>query len=400
MTKQIQLFSFYVALNLLTLFLSVYYQAQQPQMDYTACKQCDGKQYLHTYNYLRGETKEFQVKFPFHSRVFVPWAVSFWSREELSQGFWYFHLLFSLLTVNALVYLWTSMGIAWQLQAIGITWLLFHWVGIIRYNQYDWITVDVPLYFFQTLFLIFVVRAWYFGLVPLAIVATAQKESFIPILVLLVLWQVYNYLTHKSPISVWVVFALVAAVLSKELLTWFFPPLGSGNPSSLITLLFFIRETLRQPLDLVRLFAAFFVGFGAWAWLALKYLNSASLKQKNTILLLLYSLMFIAFGVLAGRDMTRIVFLGYPFIMTLILYLLHSQKATTQELLLAGGCSLPLLRLLSVINTEQDRVQDWLMEFAPMSLVSAWAVYAVVSFWIVQRGAEILKTLITPPSLS
>ncbi len=368
-------------------------------MNYEDCELCDGKQYMKIYKYLRGETYSYEVKFPFNSRLFVPWAVSFWSEENLAQGFWYFHLLFSLLAVNALVYLWTSLGIALHLQGIGIAWLLFHWIGMIRYNQYDWITVDVPLYFFQTLFLIFVVRAWYIGLVPLAILATAQKESFIPLLVLLVLWQVYNYLIHKSPISFWVVFASVAAILSKGLITWFFPPLGNGNPSSITTLFFFVRETLKEPLDLIRLFAAFFVGFGAWAWLALKYLNQASIQREHTILLLLYSLMFIAFGVLAGRDMTRIVFLGYPFIMTLILYLLHSQKATTLELILAGACSLPLLRVLSVIDTEQDKVQNWLMEFAPIDIVSAWAVYALISFWIVNKGAMLIADLFKPPPM-
>lgn len=292
MAKQVKMLSFYVAVNLLTVLLSFYYQKQQPQINYDDCTLCDGKQYLKIHSYLRGETRDFQVKFPFHSRVFVPWAVSFWSKENLAQGFWYFHLFFSLLAVNALVYLWTSLGIARHLQGIGIAWLLFHWIGIIRYNQYDWITVDVPLYFFQTLFLVFVVRAWYIGLVPLALLATSQKESFIPILLLLLLWQGYRYFSHKEPVSIWVLLAVFVAILSKNLITWYFPAYGAGNQSSLTTLLFFIRETLKAPLDLVRLFTAFFVGFGAWAWLGVKYLNHTSLKQKYVLLLLLYSLMF------------------------------------------------------------------------------------------------------------
>ncbi len=380
----------YFFMNGAFLLFSILIAAQQTPLQYDACSQCDGKAYYKSYAYFSGQTPTYNVTFPFHSRVFVPWCLSFWSGEDLAEGFWYFNLLFTLLAVNALLYLWGVLGISVPLQFIGFSWLLFHWVGIVRYNQLDWITVDVPLYFFQTLLLIFILKKWYALLLPLAVVATLQKESFIPLLGLFCVWQCYEYYQNKSAISLWAGLALVLAVFTKTWTDIYFPAQEGTGKSSVITILFFVRETLKQPLDIVRLGVAFFTAYGGWACLALVRFEPRFFKESWMRLLLLYSALFLAFGLLAGRDMTRIVFLGFPFVMTLILLIL-SEEDSWLRYALAALFSVPVLRLLSEIpsstGTGAQAWQNWYPEFAEMGMVSAWGLYFWVAFWILSRAS-------------
>jgi hypothetical protein len=387
----------YIFINIAVIFLSIGVYWQQPALDYNKCPQCDGVEYHKVYSYFSGEVEDYKVLFSFNSRVFVPWCLSFWAEEDLQKGFWYFNLFFTLLAVNALIYLWIALEIPLYLQIIGIAWMLLHWIGIIRYNQYDWITIDVPLYFFQTLLLIFILKKWYVWLVPLAILATLQKESFIPLLGLFCVWQLYQYYRNQSLISLWAGFALVMAIGTKTWVEYSFPALNGEGKSSIITILFFVRETLQNPLDIVRLGIAFFTGYGILACLALSNLKGKHFYYSPfMILLLLYTILFIAFGVLAGRDMTRIVFLGYPFVMTLILALLK-HNISRLRLALAILLSVPLLRLLSHIpsasEVHPEVWQSWYPEFAEMGIVSAWGLYIWVAFWIVNKGYAPLEDI-------
>jgi len=105
-----------------------------------------------------------------------------------------------------------------------------------------------------------------------------------------------------------------------------------------------------------------------------------SYRYDNTRnLLLLFSLTYLAFGILAGGDMTRIIFLGFPFIATWILYEL--QEIKTKQLLLIGVLSLPLMMLHQAIPDpafEWELWKSWYPEFGSPKTVLMFGVYGIV----------------------
>ncbi|HAI76906.1 MAG TPA: hypothetical protein DCM08_11735 [Microscillaceae bacterium] len=83
----------------------------QPALDYSLCPQCDGHQYLAAYRYFKGETNVYQVNFPFHSRVAVPWLAAQFSFGDAATHFKTIQLIFGCLTCVLLWALWTRLGV-------------------------------------------------------------------------------------------------------------------------------------------------------------------------------------------------------------------------------------------------------------------------------------------------
>lgn len=367
----------------------------QRSVNYTACSLCDGKQYLASYQYFNGQNATYQVKFPFHSRVGVPWLAAQLSSQAYA-AFAMIHWVGVFLTVIVLLFCWQVLKLPGYLKAIGIGWLLLHWIGIVRFNVYDPVTVDILVYVFHSVLLALLLRPrWFWLLLVVTPIATAQKESWLALMALLTLYELlYQRLINLKPAyrKLWILAgALLIAVLTKVLLNQWFPPMNGAGKNSVITLLFFIRETLQNPLDLVRWVVAMFVGFGVWWCLAWQSINRENIRKNLPESAILYPLILLAgahllLGILAGRDMTRIMFLGYPFIMTLVLLMI--QSVPKNLLIFTGLLSLPMLRLWSEIplqTTAQKSFKLWFPEYAPLGEVSAWAVYMIISYWLIHQ---------------
>ena len=104
----------------------------------------------------------------------------------------------------------------------------------------------------------------------------------------------------------------------------------------------------------------------------------ARVLRKN--LLLIFSALYLLYGLLAGGDMTRIIFLGFPFIMTAILYELLEVKPHTITIITL--LALPLTSLFYQIPDpafEWERWQSWYPEFAPLSTLLILAVFGLIS---------------------
>lgn len=170
---------------------SFYYSFHTP-LDYSKCSLCDGNEYQKVYDYFEHGTVS-SIKFPFYTRPFVPLFASWVPGSNMHLGFYVVNLVFVLLGVLAIWHLWKRLKLSFLLIGIGMAWLLIHWSGIIRYNQMDMLTVDVPVYFTGALALIVLFSKklkWFYLLTPLAIL---QKESFTPIMIVLIIVQLYYY---------------------------------------------------------------------------------------------------------------------------------------------------------------------------------------------------------------
>lgn len=355
----------------------------QPVVNYAEAPLFDGNQYKQIFQFFRGAAQEYRVSFPYHSRVLLPFLASLVPFEDTVSAFVAINFLFSLLSAGTLYLLWQEIGISKLLMGLGFFWLLFHWSGMIRLNQFDPVTVDVPLYFFQTVFIwaIWKQKGWL--LIILSPLATLQKESFLALLAILFIYNLYRYLTKKEIDKKYLYSSIVAIFLSFGASYWVnaqFPPLESGR-SGLSTMLILLYMMVDDPFRIIRWLAAIFVAFGPPLFLATINRRRFSRLQEQ---LLLFSLVYVLFGILAGGDMLRIIFLGFPFIMTCTL--IRLQDYSLQMLLVVFILSLPLMKMGDTIpppSPNWEIFAAWYPEYAPPQMVLAWLGYAAVTVVVV-----------------
>jgi hypothetical protein len=387
----------YAAVLSVAAFAFVFYLYHQPTASFRRVPMMDANQYLHIYNYLKGGESSPQAVFPFHSRVVVPWLATLVPAKDPVAAFQTINFVFTLLSAGVLLWLWRQLGFRPEALAVGFFWLFFHWTGLVRLNAFDPVTVDVPLYLFQALLLWIVLRGRWRHLWWLAPLATAQKESFPALLVVLLAYGwLYNVRTKTRifPLAT-IVGCLLLSVGTKTILNAVFPPLKPG--SSVITVLYFVKETLADPFRAVRWAVGVFVAFGGWLLLAMQQwmrkggfgrLGAALAERRLPMfgsvtedVLFVFTATSFGLGLVAGGDFTRIVFLGFPFAMTYILLLV--QSAGLSLWVAAGLLSLPLMRLTEPVpdpGADWTAFVNWYPEFASWQVVLAWFGYGCFCF--------------------
>jgi hypothetical protein len=368
----------------------IFFQTQ-PTMDYAANPIFDGNQYLNIYYNFTGELAKFKVSFPFHSRILVPFLASILPVNDPIESFHLINVVFGFFSVITIFILWKNLEIKIFPIYIGIIFLIFHWPGLIRYNILDPVTVDLPLYFFQVLFLIIILKKKWKWLIILSPIATLQKESFIPLLIILFLFSTIQYLLTKKkdyPLII-IGLSLAFSILAKMIANHFFPPLEEAR-SSAITLLFHLREMVEDPFRIVKWAGAFSVAYAAfaialfyWAYIKIDFHKIKNLKNKINqngfeLLLILFSITYLAFGILAGGDMTRILFLGFPFLMTSFFLLTRSLR--NRFYLTLFILSLPVMRVHKIIPTPEnwEKFAEWFPEFSTKTGHIFYIIYGLV----------------------
>ena len=355
--------------------LWVFYTHFSKVLDYDQCELCDRHEYVKLFEYFEsGESS--QIKFPFYLRPITPFLAALLPSSDLWWSFYWVNLAFFLLSIAALYFLWKSFQLNWPSMALGFFWLMIHWTGVIRYNLMDYVTVDVPVYLVQALALLIFFKKkhkWFYLLTPLAIL---QKESFVPVIIMMILVTAY-----LSPREKWwregkhLVLSLVLGLLIQKLWIWYFPE-QFDQRSSVAALLYHARLVVLDPSRIIRWFSAVGTAFGLLPILPLLVVQKNIFADKNRLTLAMLSLMFFAFGLTAGEDMTRIIFLGFPFVMSLIL--LEMKKMNPKVAALAFLLSLPSLRLYPFHSDV-----NWAVDYAPIEYVMGWAMYyfaAIVIF--------------------
>jgi len=364
-----------------------FYQENQSPLSYHFAEQFDGNDYEGIYDYFNETESEYQVSFPFNSRVLVPFLASKIGTGHIIEDFYVVNLLFSLGAIFVLFLLWRDLGFELKWFFFGFFWLLFHWTGMIRLNAFDPITVDLPLYLFQALFLWILLKRKFAWLLLLGPLATLQKESFIALLGILAVYGWYHnrreddgYFNLKLILT-----ALIISIGTKQLANFYFPALETGR-GAIITILYHIRELVYHPFKILRWMAAFFVAFGPFLIALIFNLSKRNFYNNRRNLLIIFSVIYALFGIFAGGDMTRIIYLGFPFIMTLIIFEL--KDISDKQFWILSFLSLPLMFLINRIPNpafEWDAWQSWYPEFAPYTTVLLFVGYGVICALIIQR---------------
>lgn len=381
-----------ISIGLFFLYLQI-----QPALTYTYSPLFDGNKYLQVYHYFQNQADQYHVIFPINSRILVPFLAAQFPYQEPENNFLFLNIIFTILSVTVIYFLWRQLGVSTGHIMTGFFWLLIHWVGIIRYNIFDPITVDVPLYLFQSLLLFIIIKRQYFWLLILGPVATIQKESFPALLIVILLLSIYENYSQKSNFrnSVIIALAIVFSYTIKAIVGHYFPPIDPGK-NSLIVILFHLKETIINPFRIVRWVVAIFTSYGPLLMLAIW----VAAKSRTIILgdkyILFLSLAYLFFSLAAGGDMARISFLGFPFIMTWILLKLKDTKGFLFKAAFIAG--IPLLKLLRTIPDPAvygwEKFNNWFPEFANPVLVILWLVYAImclVMFRIIDKKLSVFS---------
>jgi hypothetical protein len=366
-------------LTVITAAAFVLYFFIQPVLTYAACKLCDGSQYAAMYRYFNGDTTVYSAAFPYYSRALVPFLASLIPVDDIYLNFQFVNLLFSIAGVIAIFYLWKTLDIPVYLILIGLFWLLFHWTGLIRLNAFDPLTVDVPTYLFQTLLLFIILSKRYNWLYLLGPVTVLQRESILILLLVLLMFAIINNYVFKHeeklPLVVFLI-AIILTVFAKYIFTRIYPAIDITEKSSVRLVLFYIKEVLIDPFKIIRWIVGIFMAYGAFLVLASFKIKKDVFNSSFMLILGCMSGIYLLLGIIAGGDSTRIVFLGFPFIMTWILIVL--KEVSLKLTILALVLSVFLMKVFSTIpdpGKNFSSFAQWYPEFATSGTVLIWGAY-------------------------
>jgi hypothetical protein len=218
-----------------------------------------------------------------------------------------------------------------------------------------------------------------------------EKEGFIALLFALLVYMIsinilssYKVFTRLKPYKkIMILYVLIAIVLTISIKYYanhyIVDTQGKGIGTSLITLYTWGLGRLYNPFDITRWATAFFMGFGGMAILAMLNFNKYYTLSHSTNILVLFTLIHLAFGLLAGTDMTKIMFLGFPYIMTLILLLIN--KENPLMVIAAFIISFPLLQVLSIIpepSIDMVKFKNFSVDFADTAIANGWTLMVVM----------------------
>jgi len=375
---------FFVALSIAVFF---FYRQYQPHVSYDFVDSFDGNDYRLAYQYFAGTQDCYEVPPPFHQRILIPFLASQFG-EGIIKDFQIINLIFSILAVWVTFLVWRKLGLEFKWMVFGFIWLIFHWSGMMRLNSFDPITVDVPLYLFHALLIWIVLTRKFTWLYWLAPIATAQKESFIGYLVVLSIYALWH---NRKAVDGYfklqpILISTGLAILTKLVISHYFPPAEPGR-GALIMIAYQAKQVLMEPFELIRWLAAISMAYGIALWLATAgYWRNRYFDLPRNVLGL-FALISLAYALLAGGDMTRIAFLGFPFVFSFVLT--EIQRADHVNFYALALLSLPFMMLQSAIpdpGFEWVVWEQWYPEFADPKIVWIVIGYALIASLLLSRS--------------
>ncbi|MDN3668205.1 hypothetical protein QWY93_02530 [Echinicola jeungdonensis] len=342
----------------------------------------DANQYQKAYYYFRGDSSHYSVNFPFSVRLFVPWLAAQLPGQSMMGNFKMVNLYFGLSWIP----IWFVLGQKLNLERykiwIGWFWISFHWVGVLKANLSDPITVDVPLYTFQLLLLWLLIekRKTIWLLLILGPIATLQKESMLAILLILTLFPGLKWLIEEKKEAFFALLgAFILSWVSLKTATLIFPQANEGK-NAIINILNYTAGLFGHPDLILRWICSITLAYGGFLWAGIW--NSKKLKAKYGEVIIPLVVVYVFFSLFAGGDFTRIAFLGSTFVM---LFLLDALPLNFKQWVLLFIISLPAMRLTGFLpdgGAQFDQWKTWYPEFAPWNWLVIYLGYTLLLAWV------------------
>ena len=386
----------YLLLGVSGLLLALLYHHFQSPNNYTNIQLSDSYHYEKIYEYFKGNSEDYHVKFPINSRVLIPFlAAQLWG-DDINLNFFIVNTLFAILALISIYKLMDFYDIEWKIIMLSLLWFSLHWAGPFRQNAYNPVNVDIHIYFFEPIFLLLIVKKKYWLLLLLSPIAIASKEIFLAIIIaFFVISLIWNFYLHDKSISIgWTFAIMIFGIFTKYMLNYYYPPISSGI-NSIIVMAFHLREMLLNPVHILRWFLSLFAAFGAFLFLAFKNRNILS-ARRDELLIHILSLAVLSLSFLGGMDYTRLIILGSPYVLISILKI---GKPSFQEVLLAFSISILLTRFWQLLPDPAGDISQydaWMPERAEIKSLMLWSCTALISLIIFIVVKKIIRSLTNP----
>ena len=384
----------------------------------------DAHQYIKQYNYFKGITPNYEVRFPFNTRILSAWLASWFPLSTVENNFRAMNGIVIILTFSILAYFWKQLQIRTSLIFCGLFFLLFHWKGPLRMYLPDPANGDVLGYLISSLWLVLLnikykdvifsfskisnFREVSINIIflLLAILGIMQKESFL-LIVLITLFFKFRPINQLKRLSLAILFTatltLIPLILTPLTLFHFFPasnPDWRNNP--VISLARGVQRYALNPALFLRLPISWLFTFGGFLILNLEFINLKKLYityptsyithptsyiiQRFTLYI---TITWFLLSIFAGGDTSRILMTAFPFVFTFLLLKLNDKPIWVEYFALI--ISIPFMRLFEL---EPDLgkfpqfshrwcVECWLISESWGYLVYALAV-SIIYFYLIR----------------
>jgi hypothetical protein len=226
--------------------------------------------------------------------------------------------------------------------------------------------------------------------------AVAVKEVFLALMVVFfVIAVIWKFIFRYKQFSVtWIFAGLVIGILAKVVLNRYFPSVSPGRNSFLV-MAFHVREMLLHPDHALRWVLGLFAAFGAFLFFPIKKLKDIQIVDKDDLPVHILSISVLALSFLGGMDYTRLIFLGFPFI---IISFIKIGRPKTDEFIWALLLTLCLTRFWMVLPDVLGDVtvyNAWMPEYADSTYLICWTFALLIYLMLYFGGLSFLRKLIS-----
>lgn len=350
----------------------VFFNFSQPHLSYETEPLLDAHQYAKGYLFFNHDLSHYSVKFPYNTRIGTPFLAALSPIDDLIFNFKLVNS--ALLLVAVFVLFKTMMKLQLHFFTRLAIWffLLFHWLGPVRYLQHEPIQVDNSCYLIFGLFCWLLVSKKHRWMYVLGAVSVLFKESLLPFLAVTAAY--FFCFNHKKE-SLHYLGSFVVGLATLYVTRYFFPPaMEHWQHHGAVTILRIFKMILLNPFIISRWFASILATFGfllIFRTYSKKLFTPLSAWLLGTAILL---------GLIAGGDHSRLIFTGIPF----LLLFFHDFPLTKKEVFFFTLFSLPFFHLFSPIPdiTASTVYESWHPEYASWQLLLLVFGYTGVCFFL------------------
>ena len=366
-----------------SLIICIYFFIIQPPNNFAGNEKADANEYLKIYEYFQGERDWTNIRFGIHNRVAIPFLASTLPWNDAVINFFVLNSILVILSVLALYYVLLHFNIKSNQILLILIFFSLHYVGPFRQNAVGPVNVDMAVYLFESVFLLLLLKRNYLWLIILTPLAVSSKELILALIIVIFLYGIFlRIISRDKSLSIpGLAGMLVIGLFTKWILNEYFPS-TSPERNSILVMAFHLREIILNPDHLWRWILSLFAAFGGFLFLLVRKHQLKKINFDDRVIIHVLSLSVLALSILGGMDYTRLIFLGFPYI---IISIFLFTKPQTVTVLFSFFISLIISRFwvaMPIISTDMSLYNAWMPEWANNHYLLAWTAALFISFGV------------------
>jgi hypothetical protein len=369
--------SIYILLMVYGIAITMIYHHLQPSNKFAENPLADANEYLKIYEYFKNHEADYSVRHGIHQRIAIPFLAAILPGQDATQQFYLVNSFFAVLTLPMFYFFLSYFKVKKEFIFPVILYFSLHWAGPFRQNAIDPVNVDMPVYLFEMILVLLLIQRKYYWLILLIPFAVAVKEISLAFLVVYLIYtQLMRFVMKDKTVSVLWAFGLLLTGLSTSVVINYYFPSSAPGITPLHILAFHLKENILHPVYFVRWLLSLFAAMGALLFLFRPSIRHLLSEDKSASTLVFFCISGLALSWLGGMDYTRLIFIGFPWIITMILVL---SKPTRLEFFAAISISLVISRfwmVVPVIGKDLSPYNAWMPEYASAPWLITWTFVA------------------------